>query len=178
MLKVKSLGQCTHVNDARRCSWAPCVHAYIDTAELEWTLTTRQTRRSDRSSSLRDEGIPRCSWLRVRWNSQHDFDQTDHRHAQLRPGSIRRSCAPHRICVLHDPPSARMKLLLQLCIIALAQSAFAGTFTVADSYQGQDFINEWTFQAISDPTHGYVNYVDKSTAVSQGLSLLLVATSL
>ena len=62
-----------------------------------------------------------------------------------------------------------MKLLLQLCIIALAQSAFAGTFTLADSYQGQDFINDWTFQAISDPTHGYVNYVDKSTAVSQGL---------
>ena len=80
--------------------------------------------------------------------------------------------------MLYDPPSARMKLLLQLCIIALAQSAFAGTFTVADSYQGQDFINEWTLQAISDPTHGYVNYVDKSTAVSQGLSLLLVATSL
>ncbi|VDB89129.1 unnamed protein product [Peniophora sp. CBMAI 1063] len=62
-----------------------------------------------------------------------------------------------------------MKLLLQLCIIALAQSAFAGTFTLADSYQGSDFINKWTFQAISDPTHGYVNYVDKSTAVSQGL---------
>ena len=71
--------------------------------------------------------------------------------------------------MLHDPPSAAMKLLLQLCIIALAQSAFAGTFTLADSYQGQDFINDWTFQAISDPTHGYVNYVDKSTAVSQGL---------
>ena len=49
-----------------------------------------------------------------------------------------------------------MKLLLQLCIIALAQSALAGTFTVADSYQGQDFINDWTFEAIPDPTNGYV----------------------
>ncbi|KZV62425.1 glycoside hydrolase family 16 protein [Peniophora sp. CONT] len=53
--------------------------------------------------------------------------------------------------------------------LALARLALAGTFSVVDSYEGQDFINEWTFEAIPDPTHGYVNYVDKSTAVSKGL---------
>jgi len=51
----------------------------------------------------------------------------------------------------------------------LIPQSFAGTFTVTDSYQGADFINDWTFEAIADPTHGYVNYVTRSQAISEGL---------
>ena len=63
-----------------------------------------------------------------------------------------------------------MKLSSRFSTLALARLALAGTFSVVDSYQGEDFINEWSFEAIPDPTHGYVNYVDKATAISRGLA--------
>ena len=43
--------------------------------------------------------------------------------------------------------------------IALARLSLAGTFDISDSYQGEDFINDWDFEAIEDPNHGTVYVV-------------------
>ncbi|OCH84667.1 hypothetical protein OBBRIDRAFT_741233 [Obba rivulosa] len=43
-------------------------------------------------------------------------------------------------------------------------------YILADSYIGQDFFNEWTWQTMDDPTHGRVNYVDQISAISSNLS--------
>ena len=37
-----------------------------------------------------------------------------------------------------------------------ARVALAGTFGLSDSYEGEDFINDWIFEAIEDPNHGTV----------------------
>ncbi|QRW05735.1 glycoside hydrolase family 16 protein [Ceratobasidium sp. AG-Ba] len=39
-----------------------------------------------------------------------------------------------------------------------------------DDYRKDDFFNDFTFEAIPDPTHGRVNYVDKQTAIAHGLA--------
>ncbi|KAG9089863.1 hypothetical protein FRC07_012239, partial [Ceratobasidium sp. 392] len=39
-----------------------------------------------------------------------------------------------------------------------------------DSYQGEDFLKDFTFEAIPDPTHGRVNYVDMQTAIAHNLT--------
>ena len=70
---------------------------------------------------------------------------------------------------VYSPLALAMKLSSRFSALALARLVLAGTFTVVDTYEGEDFINDWTFEAIPDPTHGYVNYVDKATAVSEGL---------
>ncbi|EMD37716.1 glycoside hydrolase family 16 protein [Gelatoporia subvermispora B] len=46
----------------------------------------------------------------------------------------------------------------------------SGHYILADSYIGQDFFNDWTWQTMDDPTHGRVNYVDKGTAMASNLS--------
>ncbi|KAI0030483.1 endo-beta-glucanase [Vararia minispora EC-137] len=61
------------------------------------------------------------------------------------------------------------------CAVSLASvlpfvwPALAGSFSVVDTYQGSDFLNRFDYLGIADPTHGYVNYVSKSTAMSKGL---------
>ncbi|KAI5830114.1 glycoside hydrolase family 16 protein [Schizophyllum commune Tattone D] len=44
------------------------------------------------------------------------------------------------------------------------------TWTLADKYQGQDFLDKWDFFSQADPTHGSVNYQDKSSAQSKNLA--------
>lgn len=39
-----------------------------------------------------------------------------------------------------------------------------------DSWTGSQFLSGFSFEAISDPTHGRVNYVDAATAASQNLT--------
>ncbi|KAI0315874.1 endo-beta-glucanase [Amylostereum chailletii] len=56
-----------------------------------------------------------------------------------------------------------------LSLLFLVGQVIAAKYTLSDNYQGSSFLNEWDFEAIADPTHGYVNYVSKSTAQSKGL---------
>ncbi|VDB91565.1 unnamed protein product [Peniophora sp. CBMAI 1063] len=61
---------------------------------------------------------------------------------------------------------------MNLSLFSLASfvhAVLAGTFGISDSYEGEDFINDWNCMAIDDPNHGTVNYVSQSTAISQGL---------
>ena len=44
------------------------------------------------------------------------------------------------------------------------------TYFLADSWVGPGFLNGFSHQAIIDPTHGRVNYVDQPTALAQNLT--------
>jgi hypothetical protein len=46
--------------------------------------------------------------------------------------------------------------LLFVSFFLLTTRVLSGTFTLSDNYQGEDFLNEWDFEAIPDPTNGYV----------------------
>ncbi|KAF9476964.1 2 beta-glucanase [Pholiota conissans] len=52
-------------------------------------------------------------------------------------------------------------------IFTLAQCA---TYSQTDSHTGTGFLKSFTVQAMSDPTHGRVNYVDAATAASKNLT--------
>ncbi|KAF5389511.1 hypothetical protein D9757_004195 [Collybiopsis confluens] len=54
--------------------------------------------------------------------------------------------------------------------LTFASVALAATYSVADTYIGQAFLNDFSLQAIADPTHGRVNYVNAATAAKANLT--------
>ncbi|THV05084.1 laminarinase [Dendrothele bispora CBS 962.96] len=54
--------------------------------------------------------------------------------------------------------------------LLLIPAVFGATYNVVDSFIGPDFLNKFSLQAIADPTHGRVNYVDTATATAQNLT--------
>jgi len=46
----------------------------------------------------------------------------------------------------------------------LAWNAVEGGYVIREFYQGQSFFDHFDFFTGDDPTHGYVNYVDRNTA--------------
>lgn len=46
----------------------------------------------------------------------------------------------------------------------------AATYNLQDNYVGNGFLSGFVHEAISDPTHGRVNYVDQGTALSKNLT--------
>jgi len=54
--------------------------------------------------------------------------------------------------------------LLLVCV-----SHVYGVYNLANSYAGSTFFDGFAFEAIGDPTHGYVNYVSKADATARGL---------
>ncbi|KAF8814678.1 endo-1,3(4)-beta-glucanase [Phlegmacium glaucopus] len=64
-----------------------------------------------------------------------------------------------------------MTVFLKSSLLAyLSLSTLATPYTQRDSYTGAQFLNGFSFQAIADPTHGRVNYVDAQTAASRNLT--------
>lgn len=64
-----------------------------------------------------------------------------------------------------------MKVSLStVSLLSAAVPALAGTYSISDTIIGSQFYSKFNFQAISDPTHGRVNYVSQSTAQSQNLT--------
>ncbi|CAE6419931.1 unnamed protein product [Rhizoctonia solani] len=59
---------------------------------------------------------------------------------------------------------------LSFATLAVASVAQAATYSVSDSFIGSSFLTGFTHEAIADPTHGRVNYVDQSTAISKNLT--------
>ncbi|KAI0736051.1 laminarinase [Earliella scabrosa] len=57
-----------------------------------------------------------------------------------------------------------------LVLQCFATAALAVTYGQADSYSGEGFISGFFYDAIPDPTHGRVNYVDRNTALAQNLT--------
>ncbi|KAK7692230.1 hypothetical protein QCA50_003855 [Cerrena zonata] len=49
-------------------------------------------------------------------------------------------------------------------------STLAATYQLSDNHVGTDFLSTFVHEAIPDPTHGRVNYVDQATALAQNLT--------
>ncbi|CAL1706273.1 unnamed protein product [Somion occarium] len=49
-------------------------------------------------------------------------------------------------------------------------SVFAVNYQLSDNHVGSDFLSSFVHEAIADPTHGRVTYVDQATAVAQNLT--------
>ncbi|KAJ8520274.1 hypothetical protein ONZ45_g2850 [Pleurotus djamor] len=57
-----------------------------------------------------------------------------------------------------------------ISLALLASPALCATYGLTDNIVGSAFLNTFNFQAIADPTHGRVNYVDANTARSKNLT--------
>ncbi|TFK39334.1 putative laminarinase [Crucibulum laeve] len=55
-------------------------------------------------------------------------------------------------------------------LASIASPVIAVSYSISDNIIGSGFYNSFDFQAIADPTHGRVNYVDQNTARSQNLT--------
>ncbi|KAF9220689.1 glycoside hydrolase family 16 protein [Gyrodon lividus] len=61
-----------------------------------------------------------------------------------------------------------------LVLVSLGRSALAGAkYTLCEHIAGEGFYDSFNFEAIVDPTHGRVNYVDEETAVKLGLTFTI-----
>ncbi|KAF8873871.1 2 beta-glucan [Infundibulicybe gibba] len=57
-----------------------------------------------------------------------------------------------------------------LILLSIATPLLAATYSQSDNIVGAGFLSAFNFEAIADPTHGRVNYVDANTAKSQNLT--------
>ncbi|KAH8100225.1 putative laminarinase [Cristinia sonorae] len=77
----------------------------------------------------------------------------------------------------------QLRLSLALAAASVVPTALAATYSLSDNHVGSDFLSSFVHEAIADPTHGRVNYVDQATAVrlnltfAQGNTLVLRADS-
>ncbi|CAL1706208.1 unnamed protein product [Somion occarium] len=60
--------------------------------------------------------------------------------------------------------------LCALLFTSFACSAFAANYQLSDNHVGSDFLSSFVHEAIADPTHGRVTYVDQATAIAQNLT--------
>ncbi|KAI8816132.1 concanavalin A-like lectin/glucanase domain-containing protein [Fimicolochytrium jonesii] len=58
---------------------------------------------------------------------------------------------------------------LSASILTLQLISTVAAFRLVDSFSGPGFFDNFDFFTADDPTHGYVDYVDRGTAQSQGL---------
>ncbi|CAG8150962.1 unnamed protein product [Penicillium salamii] len=56
-----------------------------------------------------------------------------------------------------------------LMLALLASPVAAGSYSLVENWQGKNFLDFFNFHVGTDPTNGYVNYLDKETAESAGL---------
>ncbi|KAJ5189041.1 Concanavalin A-like lectin/glucanases superfamily [Penicillium cf. griseofulvum] len=56
-----------------------------------------------------------------------------------------------------------------LMLALLASPVAATSYSLVETWQGKNFLDYFNFHVGSDPTHGFVNYLDKETAESTGL---------
>ncbi|KAJ7097211.1 glycoside hydrolase family 16 protein [Mycena belliarum] len=68
------------------------------------------------------------------------------------------------------PTPTRLLLLAASTLSTLVTSALAGSYARTEHIAGAGFYNAFEFQAIGDPTHGRVNYVDQATAQRANLT--------
>lgn len=57
-----------------------------------------------------------------------------------------------------------------LLITPLLPLVSAATYSLTDNFVGTGFLSGFTHEAISDPTHGRVTYVDQATALADNLT--------
>lgn len=59
-------------------------------------------------------------------------------------------------------------ILVVICLCSLPYTR-AFSYHLAEDYVGKGFLRGFEFEAIPDPTHGRVNYVNASVALAEGL---------
>ncbi|PFH49583.1 glycoside hydrolase family 16 protein [Amanita thiersii Skay4041] len=57
-----------------------------------------------------------------------------------------------------------------LHLLLVTQVVFAVSYSQTDSHTGSGFLSSFSYEAIPDPTHGRVNYVDATKAASENLT--------
>lgn len=57
-----------------------------------------------------------------------------------------------------------------LLLFTTLNCVHARYFNIANRFQGADFLEAWEWKTFDDPTHGHVDYVDRSTALQTNLS--------
>ncbi|KAK7462817.1 hypothetical protein VKT23_007396 [Stygiomarasmius scandens] len=62
------------------------------------------------------------------------------------------------------------RLVSLLCLALGFHQVFAASYSQTSSHQGTQFLDTFTWQAIADPTHGRVRYVDQTSALNQNLT--------
>ena len=60
--------------------------------------------------------------------------------------------------------------VLIVLLLALSQRTTANLFILEDQWRGNDFFQGWNWETENDPTHGRVNYVSQSEAMSKNLA--------
>jgi hypothetical protein len=60
-------------------------------------------------------------------------------------------------------------MLLAVFVWSMLPHSSAATYDRVDSYSGLNFFSGFDFNVFDDPTHGYVDFVDQSVALSEGL---------
>ena len=74
---------------------------------------------------------------------------------------------------MHSFPQAFILLSIPYLVTAKTIPSLlkrATSYNIADSFVGSDFLNGFTFQTLDDPAKGHVVYVDKATALAEGLA--------
>ncbi|KAG0271007.1 hypothetical protein BGZ96_006054, partial [Linnemannia gamsii] len=61
--------------------------------------------------------------------------------------------------------SSKLTILSALGLLSAATTVQA--WTLQNTYQGSNFFDQFDFFTGSDPTHGFVQYVDRATATSK-----------
>ncbi|KAI0030591.1 2 beta-glucan [Vararia minispora EC-137] len=56
-----------------------------------------------------------------------------------------------------------------LLLLSVAGHVSAAQYSISDTFQGNDFLNNFDFFTDADPTNGYVNYVSKADALAKDL---------
>ncbi|KZT36648.1 endo-1,3(4)-beta-glucanase [Sistotremastrum suecicum HHB10207 ss-3] len=65
--------------------------------------------------------------------------------------------------------ASRLSAVFVSLVLAVT-SVRAATYSLKDNFVGSSFLTGFTHEAIADPTHGRVNYVDQATALSKNLT--------
>lgn len=60
--------------------------------------------------------------------------------------------------------------LVLLAITSAVMRARAATYQLQDDFVGQDFLANFNWETFSDPSGGYVNYLDQGTALNNNLT--------
>lgn len=74
------------------------------------------------------------------------------------------------LAVLYNMVSSTRSLSAgSLMLALLASPVSAGSYSLVETWQGKNFLDYFNFHVGSDPTNGYVNYLDKDHAENTGL---------
>jgi len=104
----------------------------------------------------------------LQWKQQQQQQQLGSQLLQFQRGRPQRQS----LAMLHQVPAVLLSCCCSGAAAAASGSSRSGSkdsWSLSESYVGNDFFSKWTFFTELDPTHGAVEYVDQSTAEEKEL---------